>query len=65
VTIELPDVGAGQRWRLPGGAEVLINAVDGNQVDGTLIQHGTLAVWIKDRRDLVGATLLIPKDRDS
>jgi hypothetical protein len=65
MVIELPDVSPGQRWRLPGGAEVLVNAVDGDQVDGTLIQHGTVAVWIKARRDLVGATLLIPADRDS
>jgi hypothetical protein len=60
----LPDVRAGQRWRFPGGEEVLVNGVAGEQVDGTLIQGGTLAVWIKSRSDLRGASLLAPATED-
>jgi hypothetical protein len=29
-----------------------VNAVDGEQIDGTITQKGTLAVWIKSRSDL-------------
>lgn len=57
---QLPDVRAAQLWRLPTGAQVLVNGVDGNQVDGTLTDHGIVMAWIKGRRDLAGATLLRP-----
>jgi hypothetical protein len=60
MTDALPDVRAGQRWRLPGGEEVIVNAVDGEQVDGTLIQGATVAVWIKSRSDLRDASLVPP-----
>jgi hypothetical protein len=45
---------------LPGGEEVIVNAVDGEQVDGTLIQGATVAVWIKSRSDLRDASLVPP-----
>jgi hypothetical protein len=57
---ELPDVHPGQQWRFPNGDEVIVNAVDGEQIDGTIAQKGTLAVWIKSRSDLRGAALVAP-----
>jgi hypothetical protein len=57
---ELPDVHPGQQWRFPNGDEVIVNAVDGEQIDGTIIQKGTLAVWIKSRSALRGAALVAP-----
>jgi hypothetical protein len=57
---ELPDVRPGQQWRFPNGDEVIVNAVDGEQIDGTITQKGTLAVWIKSRSDLQGAVLVAP-----
>jgi hypothetical protein len=57
---QLPDVRAGQLWLLPTGEQVFVNGVDGNQVDGTLTNHGIVMAWIKARRDLAGATLLRP-----
>lgn len=47
-------MGISQRGR------VIVNAVDGEQTDGTITQKGTLAVWIKSRNDLQGAALVAP-----
>jgi hypothetical protein len=58
MTDALPDVRAGQHWRLPGGEEVIVNAIDGEQVDGTLIQGATVAVWIMSRSDVRDASLV-------